>query len=161
MNKIVAVLIAGSLALGGLAAANADDDRYEHRGHHGKYCDKHGKGFGSPLERMADRLKLSDEQLKQVRAIEDKYRPEKRKLADQMRDTRKDLRAVMHADSIDQGKVKKLAQKMGSLKTEKIILRGKKHAEINKVLNKEQREQMRQWRPRHDKGYGYRHHDGV
>lgn len=161
MNRILPALIVSSLALGGLAVAQADDDRQERRGQHGKYCDKHGKDFGSRIERMAQRLNLTEEQTKQVRAIKEKYRPDMRKLADRKRDTRRQLREVMHADNVDQDKVKKLARKMGGLTTEKIILHGKKKAEINKVLSKEQREQMRQLKPRHGKGHGYRHHDGA
>jgi protein CpxP len=159
MNKIATTLIISSLALGGFTVANADDDRYERRGYPGKYCDKDGKGFGSRIERMTERLNLSDEQRKQVRAISDNYRPKMRSIADERRKNRQQLREVMLADTVNQGKVKKLAQKAGDLKTDKIILRGKMHAEVNKVLTKEQREEMKEWKGRRGYGRGYKSDD--
>jgi len=159
MNKIATTLIISSLALGGVAVANAsaDDDRYERRGYSGKYCDKGNRGFGSRFERMTERLNLSEEQTKQVRTIRDNYRPQISTLADKMRDNRQQLRELMHGDTINQDKVKELAQVMGDLKTDKIILRAEMKAEIHKVLTKEQREEMKEWKGR--RGHGHRHHD--
>lgn len=159
MNKIATTLIISSLALGGLTVASADDDRYERRGYPGKYCDKDGKGFASRIERMTENLDLSDEQTKKVRTISDNYRPKMRSLADDMRANRQQLREVMRADTVDQGKVKKLARKMGDQKADKIILRGKMHAEVNKILNKEQREKMRERKGRRGYGRGYKDRD--
>lgn len=159
MNKIATTLIIGSLALGGFTVANAsaDDDRYERRDHSEKYCDKGNRGFDSRFEHMTERLNLSEEQTKQVRAIRDNYRPKISTLADKMQDNRKQLREVMRGDTINQDKVKELAQVMGDLKTDKIILRAEIKAEMHKVLTKEQREEMKEWKGRH--GHGYRDHD--
>ena len=161
MNKIATTLMISSLVLGGFAVANAsdDDDHYERRGYSGKYCDKDDKHFGSRFERMTERLNLSEGQTKQVRSIRDNFRPKITTLADKMRDNRKQLREVMHEDTIDQGKVKQLAQVIGDLKTDKIILRAEMKAKMHKVLTKEQREEMKEWKGRRDYDHGYKHHD--
>jgi len=160
MNKIVTTMLVSSLTLGGFALANAsDDNRYEKREHAGKYCDKHGKGFDSRIERMTEHLGLNDEQAKQVRAVRDNYHPQMLALRDKIKANRKQLREVMHADTVDQAKVEKLAQKMGALKADKIILRSKMRVEMNKVLTNEQRKKMSERKEGRGHGHGYKHHD--
>ena len=155
MNKIATTLLVSSLALGGFTLANADDDRYEkedryekgeyykHDGHKGKYCDKHSKKSAYRLEKMIKRLSLSDEQATQVRNINESYKPQMEALREKMKENRKQLREEMHAESIDQSKVKQLAQSTGDLKANKIILRAEMRSEIHKVLTKAQREEMK------------------
>ena len=168
MNKITTTLLISSLALGGFTIANADDDYYEKRGHSyekhersGKHCDKHGKRSDSRIDRMIERLDLNDEQTKQVRLIRDNYRPEMDSLSDKMKGNREQLRELMQEDTIDQDQVKQLAQVIGDLKTDKIILRSDMRAEFNQVLTKEQREKMENWRGRRGHGDGHRRHDHI
>lgn len=155
MNKTVTTLLISSLALGGFTVANADNDYYEKGEYSGKYCDKKGKGFGSRIERMTKHLGLNDEQVKQARAVRDNFHPQMTTLRDSMKDTRKQLREVMHGKSVNQDDVKKLATKMGDLKAEKIILHSKMQAEMNKILTVEQREKMKEFK----KNRRYRDHD--
>lgn len=170
MNKIVTTILVSSLALGGFTAANADDDRYERgehyerghsyehdSGHHGKFCDKHGMK-GQRLEYMIKQLGLSNDQADKVRNIRDAYMPDKKELRNKMRETRKQLREVMHADAIDQDQVETLAKAMGDLKTQKILLRAKMRNEIHQVLTSEQREKMKAMKKEH-RGEKYRHGD--
>ena len=178
MNKITTILLISSLALGGFTIANAnananaddddDDDYYEKRGgsykeyeRSGKSCDKRGKGSGSRIDRMVERLDLNDEQTKQVRLIDDTYRPKMDALVDKMKNNRKQLRELMQAESVDQGQVKQLAQVMGGLKTDKIILRSEMRVEINQALNKEQREEMKNWKGRRGHDHGHKRHDHI
>ena len=154
MNKITTTLLISSLALGGFTLANADDDRYErgdryekgehykHDGHKSKRCNKHGKKSGYRMEKMIKHLGLSDEQATKVRSIRESFQPKMEALRDKMKDNRKQLREVMHADNIDQSKVKQLAKTMGNLKENKIILRAEMRSNIHKVLTKAQREEM-------------------
>jgi len=170
MNKIATTLLVSSLALGGFSLANADDDRYERferyehsedddryerHGYKGKYCDKHGKKSGHRMERMIKHLDLSDEQATQVRSIRDSYQPKMIALREKMKESRKQLREEMHAETIDQDKVKKLAQTIGDLKAEKIILRAEKRNKVHKVLTEEQRNKMKEMKQR--RGYKYKH----
>jgi len=140
MNKIAITLLASSLALGSLGLANADNDRYEKGGYHeGKHCKHKGARGESQLERMTEKLGLSDEQAGQVKAIQEKYAPQKQALRSKMHENRQALREAMHADTMDQAKVEQLAEAMGNLKTEKILLKSKMHSEVSQVLTSEQR----------------------
>jgi len=155
MNKIATTLLVSSLALGGFTLANADDDRYEQEdryekkdhyerdGHKGKYCNKHGKKSGYRMEKMIKRLGLSDEQATKVRSIRESFQPKMEALRKKMKENRKQLREEMHAESIDQSKVKELAQSMGELKANKIILRSEMRSNIHKVLTNAQREELK------------------
>jgi len=152
MNKIATTLLVSSLALGGFTLANADDDRYEgyekndryeHGGYKGKYCDKHSKKSGYRMEKMIKKLGLSDEQATKVRSIRENFQPKMKALHEKMKENRKQLREEMHAENIDMNKVKKLAQTMGELKANKIILRSEMRNNIHKVLTKEQREELK------------------
>ena len=114
-----------------------------------------GNKFGMRIERMAKKLDFSESQLKQAREIQAKYQPQMQTLYDKKKATRQELRAVMHADNIDQAAVKKLAQQQGDLNAQKIILRSQMRTEINKVLTAEQRTKMEEMRKnRGEKHYG-------
>lgn len=164
MNKIATTILVSSLALGGLAIASDSNEykehekyekheNYEKHGKHGKYCNKRGKKSGARIERMIERLDLNENQAKQVRNIRDSYRPKMESFRNKMKESRQELREAMHAETIDQNKVKELAQKKGNLMAEKIVLRAEMRNEINKVLTKKQREEMKEMKGRH--GYGY------
>ena len=156
MNKLLTTLLVSSLALGGMTLANADSEYYGKGEHKGKYCQK------GRIERMAEKLDLSESQLKQVREIQEKYRPEKQALRDKMKSSRQQLREVMQVENIDQAKVRKLAQQLGDLKAEKIVLRSQIRSEMNKVLSKEQREKMKGMYKNRGKRYdGRGDHDGY
>ena len=151
MNKITTTLLVTSLALGGFTLANAGDDRHERGdryekherdGHKGKYCNKQGKKSGYRMEKMIKHLGLSDEQATKVSDIRESFKPKMEALREKMKENRKQLREVMHADNIDQSKVKQLAKTMGNLKENKIILRAEMRSNIHKVLTKAQREEM-------------------
>lgn len=162
MNKIVTTLLISSLALAGFSVANADDDRYErgeryeHGGHHGKYCNKHGMK-GQRLEHMIEHLGLSDEQATKVRSIRDEYMPRQQALRTKMQATRQQLREVMHADAIDQDQVKQLSRAMGDLKADKIMLHAQMRGKIHEVLTTKQREKMKTWKQQ--RGYKHMHGD--
>jgi len=162
MNKTAAILLTTSLALGGYGVANASADHQGKHEYQGKHC-KHGK-YGKKdgearLERMKAKLGLSEKQVTQIRAIKDKHRPGKMALRGKMKETRMQLRAAMHADQIDKAKVKQLAQQMGSLKVEKIMLKADMRSEVNKVLTAEQRAKKKEiHKGRHDRHREHRGH---
>ena len=167
MKRITATILASSLALSGLTLANASDDRqerYERSGHYeksehkGKYCNKHGKKSGKRMEKMIKHLDLNDDQAKQVRNIRDSYKVKMSALRNKMKENRKQLREEMHSESIDQNKVKELAQVTGDLKADKIILRAEMRAEINNVLTSEQREKFNKMKEHRGKKYKHDYH---
>ena len=157
MNKLITTLLVSSIAMGSFAIAHAESEHSGVREHNGKHCNKGkmGNKFGMRIERMAKKLGFSESQLKQAHEIEAKYKPQMQALHDKKKATRQELRAVMHADTIDQAVVKKLAQQQGDLKAQKIVLRSQMRAEINNVLTEEQRSKMKEMhKKRGEKNHG-------
>ena len=152
MNKLITTLLVSSLAMGSIAIAHANSEHSGDREHQGKRCmkGKMGNKFGMRIERMAKKLGFSESQLKQAREIQEKYQPQMQALHDKKKATRQELRAVMHADNIDQAAVKKLAQQQGDLKAQKIILRSQIRSEIHKLLTAEQRTKMKEMHKNRD-----------
>lgn len=157
MKKMLITLMAGSLAMGSLGLVNADDGRYQ-KGEHkkGQYCKHKGEGSRDEyrLERMTKKLGLSDDQASRIQAIWDKYSPQKQQMRSEMQQNRKQLRAAMSADSRDEARLQQLAEAIGKLKTEKILLKSRIHGEVSQVLTSEQLEKRKQMRQRH----GHKHH---
>jgi len=83
-----------------------------------------GRGLAR-IESMIEQLDLTDEQRTKVRAVLDGVRDEFRKTGDEMRATRRALRAEMDKDSLDEKVVQALAEKQGSLKAQMIVLRAR------------------------------------
>lgn len=162
MNKMLITLLAGSLAMGSLGLANADDDRYQRVEYKkGQHCKHKGEGSRDEyrLKRMTEKLELSEEQASRIQAIWDKYSPQKQQLRSKMLENRKQLREAMFADSRDEARLQQLAEAIGKLKTEKILLKSRIHGEVSQVLTSEQLEQRKQMRQKHGykhRGHGYR-----
>ena len=144
MKKGILALIFATLVGGGINFAMADSEGFHghdrefgegHHGKEGKHCKKHGE---FRLEKMREELGLSDEQVKQITSIREKYQPRMQELREKSKANREKLREMRHADEVDMGKVKDLAKVQGDLKTQKIILMAEKHNEIHSVFTKEQ-----------------------
>lgn len=133
MNKIATTLVASTIALSGLGLVYASSDYHEGHGYHkGKNCEHR-------MQKMTEKLGLSDEQATQIKAIKEKYQPQKQQLRSDMKALRASLREVMKNEPMDAARIEEIAQQMGQLKTQKIILKSKKVNEINQVLTAEQR----------------------
>jgi len=153
MNKLATAAIASVMLAGGASMALADSDRGEGRyemGHHGyeRHGYEHhgyGKGCGS-IDRMADALNLDEKQVAKMRAIKDKYRPQKQALRDKSRENRKAMRALMDKDTVKESDIRKLADARGKIKADMIVLKGKMKLEMREVLTKEQRAKWKEMR---------------
>ena len=152
MKQKIAVVLATVMLAGGSGLALADYERGEghHRmeyreGHHGDGHHGFKRGCGS-FERMADALNLTDDQVKKMRAIKDKYRPQKQALADKSRENRKALRALMDQDKVKDSEIRKLADARGKIKADMIFLKKKMKLEMQAVLTKEQRAKWKEIR---------------
>ena len=159
MNKIATTLVASTMALAGLGLAYAGTDRHEGQEYSkGKHCNhgKHGKQGEHYIQRMTKQLGLSDEQAAQVRTIKEKYQPQKQELRSAMMENRRSLRELMKAEPMDEPGVQQLAESMGKLKTDKILLKSKMISEINQVLTAEQREKRNAMK--HHRGYKHHEH---
>ena len=158
MNKIVTTLLIGGLTLGGFTMANASPGHFDKPGHASKSCGKHEMDRGSRIEKMIKHLDLDEGQAEQVRNIRDNYRPQMKELKEKMKDNRQQLHELAQADTLDQEQVKIIAEVIGDLITEKIILRTTMKSEIRMILSEEQREEMKNWKRDRGFGHGRRHH---
>ena len=93
------------------------------------------------LDRMAERLELSGEQLTQIRTIIDETRPSLRTYHDQLRANRQQLRQLAKANSVDDNLLQALANEQGDLIAEMIVLRSQQQRAIRAVLTPAQQAQ--------------------
>ena len=153
MKKLSTTALASVLALSSLgfvasSYAMPSGEGYEKcmHGKHGKgYGEKHGRR-GFDIDRMAEKLNLSDEQRTSMQAIIDESKPEITALREKMRETRKQLKQLAHTNPYNEAEVRKLADAQGDLKAEMIVLRMQQRSKISNVLTEEQRTQMKEMR---------------
>ena len=148
-KTILAVaLVAGSLAVAGQAAAMPYGGGPDGcmRGAH--KMGPGGKGFN--VERMSQRLNLTEEQRTQVQASVDGTSEQMTDLRSKMQQNREAMRELTQQTPFDEEEVRKLAAAQGDLKADMIVLRAQQRSEINAILSDEQRAQMqnRPWRKR-------------
>ena len=107
-----------------------------------------GRGFN--LERMSNRLNLTEEQRNQVQAIVDGNSEQMTDLRTRMQQNRETMRQLVQQTPFAEEKVRKLADEQGDLKADMIVLRAQQRSKINAILTDEQRAQMqnRPWRRR-------------
>jgi Spy/CpxP family protein refolding chaperone len=160
MKKGILVLMVTALVGGGMNFALADSggyhghDREYGEGHHGKagkHCSEHGQ---FRLENMREELGLSDEQVKQITDIREKYQPRMQELREKSKANRAQLREAKNADTVDMAKIKTLAKAQGELKTQKIILKAEKRNEIHAVLTKDQLSKLKEMKQEHREHHG-------
>ncbi|MGM0593445.1 MAG: Spy/CpxP family protein refolding chaperone [Pseudomonadota bacterium] len=136
-GKSIALILAGSLLLGGTGAALAYGG-----GHFGKGgCGHHG-GSMHGVKRLDN---LSDGQRDQIRAIMSEQREAMRDRKDKMRDSRRALREAMQQGA-DEATLRPLAEKQGAAVTEMIMARARVRNQIHALLTEEQRQQLEQQR---------------
>lgn len=131
-NKRIALILAGTLLLGGAGTALA------YGGFHGKGdCDHHG----SPMRALSQIDNLTDEQRTQIKAL---YKEQRNAMMDQkdaMRESRQALR-----DAMDKGASKEelqaLANKQGDQVAAMIMGRAQMRDKLNAILTEEQRAQL-------------------
>ncbi|MGB1879910.1 MAG: Spy/CpxP family protein refolding chaperone [Gammaproteobacteria bacterium] len=108
-----------------------------------------GGGFGDGpggelffMERMAERLELSDEQRVQVQQLFDKQREESRPFVRTMVKQRNAMLKLMEGDVFDESAARKLVSKQSAAMTELAVIRVRGRFEMQKLLTPEQREKM-------------------
>ncbi len=149
MKRVTKTILAGTLIAG--LTAGAVYARYP-GGTPGCGSGPHAMGFGhrgdpeSRIERMAERLDLSKEQVASIRAIVDKSRPQKRELRDKLVETRKQLRALKEKPAFNESEVRRLADAQGRIIADMIVLRTKVQSEVRGVLTEQQRKQLQDLR---------------
>lgn len=92
------------------------------------------------VNRMAERLELSEEQVAGVRAVIDRHTDARRELSDRMRQRQADVRALTEGESLDEEALRAAADAQADVMADRIVLRATVRSEIRAVLDPEQRE---------------------
>ena len=94
------------------------------------------------VERRADRLDLGEEQREQIESIHEAARDEVAGLRKSMLRLRHDIRGEMLEDDPDAGKLRRLAEQMGEIRTQLQIHRLETRLAVRGVLTPDQRDRM-------------------
>lgn len=123
--------------------------------HHG-FKDGFGHRFERMIERMADRLDLSDQQRTEVFAVLDETRPARRDLRAALADHRQAFQELDPTADNYQTQLQGMADEIGQLASQTVMLMGQTRSKISALLTDEQRAQAKQMLQEH---WGSRHHD--
>ena len=103
----------------------------------------HGHGHkGINIERMAEKLDLSNTQLAEVRNIVDSSRDDVRQYRTSLKENRQQVRELMQADSVDGVALRSLADTQGDIVAELTVQRVQMMTAIRGVLDAEQQVQF-------------------
>lgn len=119
---------------------------------HGDMEDKASK----QMERMADKLELTDSQRQQWQALHEQYHPRMQEIYEEMREHRENLRESS-LNGFDEGLAQVAAERLGELTREASLLGARMHAQVGEILTDEQREQFSEHyktRDKHGKKHG-------
>jgi len=144
---LAGVLIVSSLGLTSITSAMpfGEESGCWRGGHQMGPGHKHG-GRGFNVERMTEKLNLSDEQRAKVKVIVEDSKQQMSDLGEKMRENREQLRELTQQSPLNEAKVRKVVDTQSDLKADMIILRAQKRAKINAVLTGDQRAQLGQTR---------------
>lgn len=132
-NKSIAMILAGTMLLGGAGTALA------YGGYNGKgECDHHG----SPMRALSKIDNLTDEQRSQIKTLFKQQRSTMLDQKDTMRESRQALR-----DAMDKGasreEIQVLAKKQGEQVTAMIMARQQMREKLNAILTEAQQVQLK------------------
>jgi Spy/CpxP family protein refolding chaperone len=152
MNKLskpllAGVLIVSSLGLSSMASAMPFDEGAGcwRGGHQMGAGHKHG-GQGFNIERMANKLDLTDDQSARIGAILEESRQQMGDLHDKMQGNREQMRGLMQQSPLNEAAIRTVADTQGDVKADMIVLRAQQHAKINSILTDDQRAQLKEMR---------------
>jgi Spy/CpxP family protein refolding chaperone len=91
-------------------------------------------------------LNLSEAQQGEMMNIINKYQPEKEGLRNRMMEVRRNLRAVLRAESFNEGEARKAFREASATREEMFVLRAKIMTELRAVLTPEQKELIKERR---------------
>ena len=109
------------------------------------------------LLRLTRVLDLSDEQVTAIEAIQEAQKEQAEGIREAMKVARESLRALGQAETYNEGDVATLAEGMGDLVTELIILKTKSKFDVFQVLTAEQEAWLEEMR----NAFGRRHQDST
>lgn len=101
-------------------------------------------GRGQMIERIFERLDLTDDQKQAVHNTMSEHREQTRALHDEMIARRRALGQTIHADLVNESAVRQAAAEVAAVDADLAVMRAQMFQAINKVLTQEQRERMQE-----------------
>ncbi len=165
MNKTLRLIVAlagisSAVALGGqLAQADEGKDcpRLQEKGDHDCNCHHRGHDRHHSLKKLAADLGLSDQQKAQIKEIFKKERSEMQPIMARMMAERRNLRALVQADKIDEGAIRAQAAKLGAIEGDLAIQHARVAGQIRAILTPAQAEKFKTLQKERDKKFNERH----
>ena len=106
-----------------------------------------GPGFGGPEFRNLD---LSDDQRAQLRKIREAREAEFKAAGDKLGTAHQGMRALLEADSINEGAIRAKSQEVAAAEADLMILNAKVRQDSMQVLTSEQLAKLKEQRPARD-----------
>ena len=108
----------------------------------------HGKGFlfGDP-EKMQKTLGLSDDQVDRIAEINDQFRKEHAAVMDKIGPKARELRKLLRAEPVDLDKARAVLKEIADFQVESRLIRIRHWLAIEKVLNADQKQKLKESRP--------------
>jgi Spy/CpxP family protein refolding chaperone len=108
--------------------------------------DGHGPhhGRGHMIERLFERLDLTDEQQEAIHNTLMEHREQTRQWQEEKIAKRRALGQAIHADFFDESAVRQAAAEVAAVDSDLAVMKAQMFQEINKVLTAEQREHMKE-----------------
>jgi protein CpxP len=159
MKKLTKSLLAMTLVVSSVGLVTvvsampfADGPGCGRAGHYTAHSKHHG-GRGPNLERLADRLDMTEQQRAEIKTMLDDSRQQMKGLREQMRANRAQLRDLTQQAEFDEAAVRNVADEQGDLKAEMIVLRARQRHEMKAVLTDEQRVKLDEmWQRKNHRG---------
>jgi periplasmic protein CpxP/Spy len=152
-----------AMADGGMGGGMGMGGGYGHPmgGMHGRGMHDGCSGRHDRMERMADKLGLTDAQKKQMQALRDDTRKTMRPLFEQKRDNMRQMMKLNPDDKDYMDQVKKLAAKQADLTEQMIIAGAQARTKFRAILTDEQKAKLKQMHEERRKAYEDRHDRGM
>lgn len=130
---LIALAAIAALAITPVTLMAQRGQGYGHGPHHGR---------GQMIERIFERLDLTDEQQEAVHDTMLQHREQMRPLHEQRMEKQRALGKAIHAEYFDENAVRQAAAGVAAVDADLAVMKAQMFQEINKILTPEQRERM-------------------
>ncbi len=103
-----------------------------------------GDGGGFYIMECLENLNLTDAQKKEIVAILDGHKAERKSLRNRFIEARENLQKVMLRDDVTDGDVREAWRRVASVREDMLLMRAKIHRDIAKILTPRQKELIKQ-----------------
>ena len=110
------------------------------------------------LEHLKERLDLTAQQETEIKEILATSKERNKALREEKRTTRKELREISRADTLDESRLRELVRKQSDQRADMMIAKHDKRTRINQVLSSEQQEQHEAFRQQRQERRGSAKH---